>query len=301
MTAAITPTTNQGRNHAPLLIEARGLAKSYSGMVALAPVSFSIKPGEKVAIAGPSGSGKTTLLGLMAGLDRPDQGELLLDGRDLGRLKPGRELSSLVGMINQGYDLVPQLPAIHNVLAGRLGDWSLLRAMISLVRPRDRHLAEAALEELGMAGKLYERTSHLSGGEQQRLAVARVMVQSPKIILADEPVSSLDPARAEDMLDLMTGLIDDSGNDGPVHTPDKALIATLHSPELILKFFTRVIGLRQGELQFDRLAGQVSIDDLNDLYELEGNGWPEGWNHAWPGGGPGAGSDAGPHGGFAVA
>ena len=289
--------------HVPPLIEARGIAKSYPGTVALAPVSFSIEAGERVAIAGPSGSGKTTLLELLAGTVRPDQGELLLDGRDLGRLKPGRELSSLVGMINQGYDLVPHLPAIHNVLAGRLGHWSLLRAMISMVRgrPRDRRLAEAALEELGMAGKLYERTSHHSGGEQQRVAVARVMVQSPKIILADEPVSSLDPARAEDMLDLMTGLIDDSGTDGPVHAPDKALIATLHSPNLILNFFTRVIALRNGELQFDRPAGMVSVDDLDDLYLLEGNQWPEGWDHGRPDRGPDGGSGRGSDPGEAVA
>lgn len=274
----MTPAVNRHGDQASPLIEARGIAKSYPGIVALAPISFSIMPGEKVAIAGPSGSGKTTLLELMAGMEHPDRGELLLDARDLAEMKPGRELSSLVGMISQDYDLVPHLPAIHNVLAGRLGDWSLFRAMVSLVRPRDRHLAEAALEELGMADKLYERTTHLSGGEQQRLAVARVMVQSPKIILADEPVSSLDPARAEDMLDLMTGLIDDSGVDELVHAPDKALIATLHSPELILKFFTRVIGLRQGELQFDRPAGKVDIEDLEDLYQIEGNGWPAGWS-----------------------
>ncbi len=288
----VTPANKQNGDHASPLIEAREIAKSYPGIVALAPISFSIEPGERVAIAGPSGSGKTTLLELMAGAVRPDRGEVLLDGKDLGRLKPGRELASLVGMINQGYDLVPHLAAIHNVLAGRLGEWSLLRAMVSLVRPRDRHLAEEALEQLGISDKLYERTSHLSGGEQQRLAVARVMVQSPKIILADEPVSSLDPARAEDMLDLLTGLIYDSGADGPVHTPDKALIATLHSPDLILKFFTRVIGLRQGELQFDRPAGKVSVEDLDDLYLLEGNGWPEGWNH---------GESGRSDGGFAVA
>ena len=221
----------------------------------------------------------------MACAIQADQGSVFLDGLDSGRLKPGRDLSSLVGIINQGYDLVPNLPAIHNVLAGRLGDWSLLRSMVSLVRPRDRHLAEAALEELGMANKLMERTSHLSGGEQQRLAVARVMVQSPKIILADEPVSSLDPARAEDMLDLLTGLIDDSGADGPVHNPDKVLIATLHSPEMILNFFTRVIGLRDGELQFDRPTGKVTIDDLDDLYLLAENHWPEGWNPGGAGGG----------------
>ena len=142
--------TQNHRATAPL-IEARGISKAYPGTVALAPLSFSVKPGEKVAIAGPSGSGKTTLLELMACAIQVDQGSLFLNGRDSGRLRPGRELSSLVGIINQGYDLVPNLPAIHNVLAGRLGDWSLLRSMVSLVRPRDRHLAEAVLEEFGMA------------------------------------------------------------------------------------------------------------------------------------------------------
>ena len=95
------------------------------------------------------------------------------------------------------------------------------------------------------------------------MAVARVIVQSPKVILADEPVSSLDPARAEDMLDLMTALIDGSG---------KALVATLHSPELIRRYFTRVIGLRQGELRFDLPAVDVRTQDLDGLYQISGNG-----------------------------
>jgi len=241
------------------LIVANGIAKSYPRVQALAPLSFSIWPGERVALAGPSGSGKTTLLYLLAGLVQTDEGQLLIDGRSLSRLTPGGELAKLVGLIHQQYDLVPELPVIQNVLAGRLGEWSLLRAMISLVWPRDRPLAEAALAQLGIADKLHERTSHLSGGEQQRVAIARLMVQSPRIILADEPVSSLDPSRAEEMLRLLTDLATTSG---------KTLVASLHAPDLIKKYFSRVIGLRDGQLQFDMPTSELTERVLARLYHL---------------------------------
>ncbi len=102
-----------------------------------------------------------------------------------------------MGLVHQQYDLVPHLPVVHNVLAGRLGQWSLFRSLASLVWPQERHLAETALAQMGIGDKINERTSHLSGGEQQRVAIARLMVQSPKVVLADEPVASLDPALSE--------------------------------------------------------------------------------------------------------
>ena len=253
------------------VITARGIAKGYPGVQALAPISFTVAKGERVALAGPSGSGKTTLLTLLAGTVQPDQGELSLDGRSLGRMKPGRELARLVGLIHQGYDPVPHLPVIHNVLAGKLGEWSLFRAAWSLLWPRDRDIAAGVLDQLGIADKLYERTSHLSGGELQRLAIARVMVQSPQVILADEPVSSLDPARAEDILEILTGLVATSG---------KTLVASIHSPPLIRKYFTRVIGLREGTLQFDVPTSEVGAGDLDQLYALSGAGSGNGFNGA---------------------
>ncbi|MFQ6031208.1 MAG: phosphonate ABC transporter ATP-binding protein [Dehalococcoidia bacterium] len=247
------------------LVVARGIAKSYSKTQALSPTSFTIEPGERVALAGPSGSGKTTLLYLMAGVIQPDAGELYIGGRPLSRLQPGKELAHLVGLIHQQYDLVPHLPVVHNVLAGRLGQWSLLHSVISLLRPRERHLAEAALSQLGIADKLNKRTSYLSGGEQQRVAIARVLVQSSRIILADEPVSSLDPARADDLLRLLSGLAADSG---------KTLVASLHTPALIRKYFSRVIGLRDGRLQFDLPAAEADEALLANLYDLN-NGTSE--------------------------
>ena len=255
--------TNSSPSPVEPLITAREIAKGYPGVRALAPISFSVQRGERVALVGPSGSGKSTLLELLAGMIQPDQGELTLGGRSLARMKPGRELARLVGMINQGYDPVPQLTVIHNVLAGRLGEWSLTRSAWSLLWPQDRKAAVGVLDQLGIADKLYERTSHLSGGELQRLAIARVMVQSPQLILADEPVSSLDPARAEDMLETLTGLVDNAG---------KTLVASIHSIPLIRQYFSRVIGLREGILQIDLPTSQVSDEHLDQLYALNGNG-----------------------------
>ena len=242
------------------LVKASGISKCYSQIPALASLNLSVMQGERVAVAGPSGSGKTTLLYLLAGILQPDTGSLAIDGKALARVKPGRELSRLVGMVHQQYDLVPHLPVMHNVLAGRLGQWGLLRSAASLLWPQDRQLAEAALERMGIADKIWERTSHLSGGEQQRTAIARLIVQSPRVVLADEPVASLDPARSRDMLRLLTDLTDGTG---------RALIVSLHSPELIRRFCTRVIGLREGQLAFDLPAEAVTGPTLDDLYHLE--------------------------------
>lgn len=242
-----------------LLVAAKGITKSYSHGPALAPLDMTIREGELVALAGPSGSGKTTLLYLLGGVVQPDEGEVVIDGRPLRRMKPGRDLARLVGLVHQNYDLVPHLPVIHNVLAGMLGQWSLLRSAISLLWPRDRQLAEQVLAELGLADKALERTSHLSGGEQQRVAIARLMVQSPRIVLADEPVSSLDPRLSEEILRLLTGLAGSSG---------RTLVASLHSPHLIRKYFTRVVGLREGNLQFDMPSRSLTDEVLAQLYEL---------------------------------
>jgi phosphonate transport system ATP-binding protein len=248
--------------HVPA-VQATGLAKRYGRLVALSDIDLTVLPGERVAVAGPSGSGKTTLLYLLAGLIQPDGGSLSLVGRDLAKIGPGRELSELVGIIHQQFNLVPHLPVVHNVLAGRLGQWGILRSIFSLVSSQDREMAGNALEQLGIHDKINERTSRLSGGEQQRVAIARLMLQNPRIVLADEPVSSLDPARANEILQILTGLAGDSGG---------TLVASLHAPELIRKYFTRVIGLREGVLQFDLPADQLNGQVLEALYDLDRNG-----------------------------
>ena len=237
------------------------VAKVYSRAVALAPISLRIGAREQVAILGPSGSGKTTLLHLMGGVIQPDQGNVFIDGIPLSSLGPGRELAGLVGIMHQQFDLVPHLSVVHNVLAGRLGQWSTLRSLLSLLYPKDRHLAAEALEKVGVGHKLYERASRLSGGEQQRVAMARLMLQTPRAVLADEPVSSLDPARAEELMRLLTDVVRESG---------KTLVASLHSVQTARTYFSRAIGLRNGELQFDLPVRDVTDGMLGDLYEIRG-------------------------------
>ena len=237
----------------------RAAGKTYGETVALAPISLEISSGERVAVLGPSGSGKTTLLNLIGGVIHPDHGSVSLAGRDLSTMRPGRELAGLVGVMHQQFDLVPHLAVVHNILAGRLGEWSLWRSVVSLISARDRHLARDAVERVGIPDKLYERTSRLSGGEQQRVALARLLLQQPDVVVADEPVSSLDPARADDLMSLLATMVSDT---------DKTLVASLHSVTLAKRYFTRAIGLRSGEVQFDVTMTDVKDETLERLYDL---------------------------------
>lgn len=238
-----------------------GVSRRYGETLAVNNVSLAVPSGQSVVLVGPSGAGKTTLLRLMAGAVKPDSGGVSLHGQDLAGLSPGRELAGLVGIVAQQYDLVANLSVLQNVLAGRLGSWGLWRSLMSLVAPREKPLAMQALTRVGIAERAYRRASQLSGGEQQRVAIARVLVQDPEVVLADEPVASLDPARAEDVLGLLTGVARESG---------KTLVASMHAVELAAKHFDRLVGVRDGCVQFDSTQDEVTPEMLDSLYELEG-------------------------------
>lgn len=242
-------------------VSLEAVSKRYGNLEALAPAAFSVHREETVALLGPSGSGKTTLLTLLSGGLRPDSGRILLDGADLAGMRPGRDLARRVGMVHQQFDLVPNLSALHNVLAGRLGEWNFIRSLISLVVPQDRTLAMQALARVGIADRAPVRASRLSGGEQQRVAIARLLVQDPALILADEPVASLDPARAVEVLVLLVGIARDSG---------KTLVASMHAVDFARDHFSRLIGLRNGLVQFDLPSSDVTGPMLAALYDLEG-------------------------------
>ena len=238
-----------------------GASKRYGQVQAVAPLWLTVQQGEAAAVLGPSGAGKTTLLMLLSGELEPTGGRAFLHGVDLAEMSPGRELARLVGMIHQQFDLVPNLSALHNVLAGRLGSWGLFKAILSLVWPQDRKLAIAALQRVGVDDRAELRAASLSGGEQQRVAIARLLVQDPAVVVADEPVSSLDPARAEEIVRLLAAVTREHG---------KTLVASMHTVELARAYFQRLIGLRNGVVQFDLPAGQVTDEMLRALYELEG-------------------------------
>jgi len=151
---------------------------------------------------------------------------------------------------------------VHNVNAGRLGAWPWWRALTSLAWPLEVPAARAALSSLGIADKLFERTDRLSGGELQRVALARVLVQRPELVLADEPVSSLDPARAEDVVALLCDAV--VGSSG-----QRTLLMSLHDFDLAVRHCDRVVGLRAGRMVFDLPAVEVGAGHRRDLYALE--------------------------------
>lgn len=242
------------------IIEVKNLSKYYERKIALSSLSFSIKKGELIALIGPSGAGKTTLLNTFATIVKPDEGNLTIAGIPSEKLTNRKTLAKKVGIIRQQFDLVGQLPVIHNVLSGRLADWGLFKSLVSLIIPQEKQAAVTALERVGLADKFMEQTAKLSGGEQQRVALARLLLQRPEIILADEPVASLDPARAEDILSMLTKLAQEE---------NQTLITSLHSVEYARKYFTRIIAIKNGEIFFDLPAEKVSDGLLSELYQLK--------------------------------
>ncbi|SFA88795.1 MULTISPECIES: phosphonate ABC transporter ATP-binding protein [unclassified Bacillus (in: firmicutes)] len=242
------------------MIDVKQITKHFERKIALSSLSFTLKKGEMVALIGPSGAGKTTLLNSLAGLVDLDTGSLKIDGKQIKEYRSGKEFAKKVGVIRQQFDLVGQLAVIHNVLAGRLSDWGFFKSVFSLLVPQDKKIAHDALERVGLGDKLFEQTTNLSGGEQQRVALARLIVQGPEIVLADEPVASLDPARAEDVLKLLTKLAQEE---------QQTLVASLHSVEYAKKYFTRIIALRDGKILFDLPSSDVNDSHLKQLYLLK--------------------------------
>lgn len=238
------------------------VTRQFHTLTALAEVNLSIATGERVALIGPSGAGKSTLLSLLNGTLLPSAGQVTVLGQDLRRLSPRqrRRVQRQIGTVYQQHHLVTNLSVIHNVNAGHLGRWSLAKAAWSLLWPQSVEIAARALAQVGIAEKLYVRTDRLSGGEQQRVAIARVLVQDPVAILADEPIASLDPARAHDLMALLCRLTEQSG---------KTLVISLHDIEYAFQYCTRLVGLRQGQIQFDALPAQVTDAMIHELYRLE--------------------------------
>lgn len=224
--------------------------------------SLTVAPGERVALIGPSGAGKSTLLRLCTAAVSPSSGTVYVAGKNLAELS-SRELRIAragIGTVHQKLHLVEPLSALHNVLAGNLGRWGNARALTSLVFPREREVAEGAMRELGIAHLASTRTGLLSGGEQQRVALARILVQRPELILADEPIAALDPARAREVMAILSRVVDSTG---------AALLVSLHDPKVAIDFADRIMGLRAGNIEFDLPAGDVDLERTRALYRID--------------------------------
>jgi phosphonate transport system ATP-binding protein len=171
-----------------------------------------------------------------------------------------RAVQRRIGTVYQQFELVSSLRVVHNVNAGRLGEWPVGKAALSLLWPQEVEAAAGALARVGIPEKLYERTDELSGGQQQRVAIARVLAQNPDVILADEPVSNLDPAHSLAIMDLLRDLSAEMG---------KTLVVSLHAVAYAFSHCDRVIGLRGGRLAFDAPSGAVTQPMIDDLYQVE--------------------------------
>lgn len=245
-----------------LLLADVGLAY-VNGQRSLRRVSLRIAQGERVAVIGPSGAGKTSLLRIAGTGLRPTEGRVEVLGRNPWQLGASalRALRSDIGLVHQAPPVPPRLRVVTAVLAGRLGHWSLWKALRSLVYPADIAGAHEALARLDLADRLFDRCDQLSGGQLQRVGIARVLYQRPALLLADEPVSALDPTLADAAVGQLVAQSDTTG---------ATLIASLHAVDLALKWFPRVIGMRLGEIVFDRPAAEVTSAMLHELYAVEG-------------------------------
>ena len=235
-----------------------------NGLRALHGIDVRVGAGEHIAVIGPSGAGKTSLIRLLGCALRPTTGRVEVLGRNPWQL-PAQELRRLrarIGTIHQAPPIPPRLRVITAILAGRLGTWPTWKAMASLLYPADIAGARDALARLDLADRLFDRCDRLSGGQLQRVGIARVLYQQPDLILADEPVSALDPILA----DATVGqIIADAQARGA------SVLASLHAVDLALKWFPRVIGLRAGDVAFDLPAERITPAMLGELYASEGS------------------------------
>ena len=249
-----------------LALDGAGLVHA-NGHRALRGVTLALAGGERAAVIGPSGAGKTTLLRVLGTSLEPGEGSMQVLGSAPWQLGSGelRRLRARIGVVHQSPPIPPRLRVVTAVLAGRLGAWSVAQSLASLLHPRDIEGAHEALARLGIADRLFDRCDRLSGGQLQRVGIARVLYQRPALILADEPVSALDPTLADEAIAALVTQSEASG---------ATLVASLHAVDLALKWFPRLIGMRAGEIAFDLPVAAVTSAMLHELYATEGSRLP---------------------------
>ncbi|MFD1177561.1 phosphonate ABC transporter ATP-binding protein [Paenibacillus puldeungensis] len=242
------------------MIELRNVSKTYpGGTKGLDQINLKIDKGEFVAIVGLSGAGKSTLLRSMNRLHDISEGDILIGGKSITKAS-GKELRMIrrdIGMIFQSFNLVKRSSVLRNVLAGRVGYHSTLRTLFCAFPKEDVELAFQALNRVNIVEKAYARADELSGGQQQRVAIARVLAQEAKIVLADEPVASLDPLTTKQVMDDLKRINVEL---------DITTIVNLHFIDLARQYATRIIGLRAGKVVFDGPVSEATDERFAEIY-----------------------------------
>jgi phosphonate transport system ATP-binding protein len=253
------------------LLDIRHVSKTFNShslkrsakFLAVDNVTFSIEKGESVALLGASGSGKSTLIKLLCGLEKidPDQGSIIVNGRSFyngNNYSPDiRNIRKTIGVVFQQFNLVGQLDVITNVLMGCLSNKSTLDIILKRFTEAERVAALECLDKVGLGPQAYQRASTLSGGQQQRVAVARALLKGSELLLADEPVASLDPTSAKKVMDVLFGLTKDLG---------MTLLVSLHQISIAQTYCHRALGMRKGRLIYDGLASDLTAQRLENLY-----------------------------------
>ncbi|WP_454763178.1 phosphonate ABC transporter ATP-binding protein [Cupriavidus campinensis] len=248
-------------------IEVRGLSKTFrADRKALDDVTLHVAPGEMVALLGASGSGKSTLLRHMAGFVTGDAGcgEILVNGRTVqrnGRLAGNvRKVRAEIGFVFQQFNLVGRLPVITNVLVGMLTRIPAWRSLFRIFKAAEIQAGLDALAQVGIDDYAFQRASTLSGGQQQRAAIARTLVQNARVILADEPIASLDPESSRRVMSLLTQIN---------RTRKVAVVVSLHQVDVAMRYCPRVVALRHGKVVYDGPSAALTPTMLRDLYGTE--------------------------------
>ncbi len=230
-----------------------------NGTLALQNLNLEFGGQHFTALIGPSGAGKSTLMRVLNGLVRPSNGRVWLENTEITKAKDAvvRLERRKIGMVFQQFNLVRRLTALENVLIGRLGFMGTLRSSFKAYSRSDRELAMRLLERVGMADQAWQRADTLSGGQQQRVGIARALAQQPKLILADEPISALDPKSSEQVMNLLL----------EIQQQDQiAVLVNLHHLDAVRDYAQRVVGLRAGQVVFDGHANQLDSDAARALY-----------------------------------
>ena len=245
------------------IVELRGLSKTFGAgaeqVAALQNVSVSVQPGEIFGIIGLSGAGKSTLVRCINLLERPDKGQVLFHGKDLMTMstKELRQVRRKISMIFQSFNLVSRSTVLKNVLTADVPEMPFWRVLFGVFTKEQKMRALESLDKVGILDKAYTRCDQLSGGQQQRVALARTLNQNPSIILADEPVASLDPITAKQVMADFVRINKEY---------NISILLNIHHVDLALKYCDRVIGVRAGEIVFDGPANTITQEQLDEVY-----------------------------------
>lgn len=225
---------------------------------AVKDVSLEVKRGEFCVLLGPSGAGKSTVLRMINGMTDPSKGEVYINDQQMTR-KNRREIQSGIGTIHQQFFLVPRLSVLDNVLSGTLPNIGLIRSLLKLFPQADRRRACDLLHQVELEeSQLYQKAGKLSGGQQQRVAIARAFIRKPELVLADEPVASLDPSISRGILRLLFRASRETG---------ATVLCSLHQVDLACEFADRIVAMRQGELVFDGQPEELTKQILAKIYD----------------------------------